>query len=274
MHPRAAAQRIAGRNKRERALIEYVRERGEVHPRDVQRHFSHGTVTNYWGGSSNATTHLLVQLHYRGVFRIARRDGGIRVYAIREQVNEPLDRVERDRRIDALIDVLVHKYAPLPGSTLAFLVRRLRYGVPQWERELGRALIRTRARLPQVRIGKIDWYWPAGESLVGGDAPEVVRLLAPFDPLVWDRDRFTALWGWAYRFEAYAGAEAQVRVLRAAAALARPRHRLGQPLDRTRRTECPHRLRRGSSAARTCVQTRARCGTGSNADVSRPDTGG
>jgi hypothetical protein len=30
-----------------------------------------------------------------------------------------------------------------------------------------------------------------------------VRLLAPFDPIVWDRRRFEAFWGWAYRFEAY-----------------------------------------------------------------------
>jgi uncharacterized protein YcaQ len=28
-------------------------------------------------------------------------------------------------------------------------------------------------------------------------------LLAPFDPVVWDRARFELLWGWAYRFEAY-----------------------------------------------------------------------
>jgi len=30
-----------------------------------------------------------------------------------------------------------------------------------------------------------------------------VRLLTPFDPLVWDRRRFEMFWGWAYRFEAY-----------------------------------------------------------------------
>jgi hypothetical protein len=30
-----------------------------------------------------------------------------------------------------------------------------------------------------------------------------VRLLAPFDPVVWDRSRFELLWGWVYRFEAY-----------------------------------------------------------------------
>ena len=31
----------------------------------------------------------------------------------------------------------------------------------------------------------------------------MVRLLAPFDPIVWDRRRFDVLWGWPYRFEAY-----------------------------------------------------------------------
>ncbi len=30
-----------------------------------------------------------------------------------------------------------------------------------------------------------------------------MRLLAPFDPLVWDRRKFEQLWDWAYRFEAY-----------------------------------------------------------------------
>ena len=37
----------------------------------------------------------------------------------------------------------------------------------------------------------------------GDDAPDAVRLLAPFDPVVWDRRRFELFWGWAYRFEAY-----------------------------------------------------------------------
>src|SRR5579864_1889218 len=48
----------AARRKQARLLLEFVRERGAVHPREVYSHFSHGTVRNYWGGSSNATTHL------------------------------------------------------------------------------------------------------------------------------------------------------------------------------------------------------------------------
>ena len=48
-----------------------------------------------------------------------------------------------------------------------------------------------------------DRYWPADEKATGHTAPEIVRLLAPFDPLVHDRGRFELLWGWVYRFEAY-----------------------------------------------------------------------
>ena len=35
------------------------------------------------------------------------------------------------------------------------------------------------------------------------ESPSTVRFLTPFDPVVWDRDRFELLWGWQYRFEAY-----------------------------------------------------------------------
>ena len=42
-----------------------------------------------------------------------------------------------------------------------------------------------------------------GQRLSSDTPPDVVRLLAPFDPVVWDRRRFELLWGWAYRFEAY-----------------------------------------------------------------------
>jgi uncharacterized protein YcaQ len=49
----------------------------------------------------------------------------------------------------------------------------------------------------------MDWYWPASDGAIAPEASDAVRLLAPFDPVVWDRRRFEILWGWAYRFEAY-----------------------------------------------------------------------
>jgi hypothetical protein len=204
MHPRGGpAPWTPARGRHVRALLEFVRARGSVHPREVDEHFSHGTVTNYWGGSSNATTHLLEAMHYRGLLRVVRREGGIRIYAAHEHAAAPRDSALRRAHLDALVDIVVSKYGPLPASSLSTVVRRLRYAVPQWSGELDRTLQRARSRLAHARVDGVDWHWPA-DGVVATDAVgDQVRLLAPFDPVVWDRRRFEILWGWPYRFEAY-----------------------------------------------------------------------
>jgi len=200
MHPRPDSR---AQRKREQLLLEFVEARGSVHPREVEEHFAHGTVRNYWGGSSHATTQMLDALHYRGKLRVARREKGIRVYRTRQHEAGLLDGAERRARVDALVDVVVNLYAPLPGASLSYYVRRLRYAVPQWEKEITAGLGRARERLAHARVGGVDWYWPNEENPRRAEAPEAVRLLAPFDPVVHDRARFEVLWGWVYRFEAY-----------------------------------------------------------------------
>jgi len=208
MHPRVPRTRWSAATKRRAsALLEFVRERGAVHPREVDLHFAHGAVRNYWGGSSNATTHLLDAMHYRGLLRVARRDNGVRVYEARLPARTAPDAASRRAELDALVDLVVCTYAPLPSISLARLVRRLRYGAPQLQRGIEAALGRARKRLAHTRIDGIDWYWPPAEQASATDGPEEVRLLAPFDPLVWDRARFELLWNWAYRFEAYTPVE-------------------------------------------------------------------
>ena len=77
---------------------------------------------------------------------------------------------------------------------------------PNGKPQLNDAFQRARARLPQ---GEPSMAWPGIGPRVKTPArsrwktTDTVRLLAPFDPVVWDRDRFERLWGWAYRFEAY-----------------------------------------------------------------------
>jgi uncharacterized protein YcaQ len=204
MHPRGGpAPWTSGRGKYVRALHAFVRARGQVHPREVDEHFSHGTVTNYWGGVSSATTHLLDAMHYRGLLRVARREAGIRIYAACEHGAKPRDAATRRKRLDALVDVVVANYAPLPAVSLSMLVRRLRYAVPQWAGELERTLLHAKRRLAHTRVDGVDWFWPASEALAADPPDDAVRLLAPFDPVVWDRRRFEMLWGWPYRFEAY-----------------------------------------------------------------------
>src|ERR1700716_3538618 len=217
MHPRSDSQVPAddvgspwrsGQKKRAQLLLDFIRERGAVHPREVDEHFSHGTVKNYWGGSSNATNHLLDAMHYPGLLRGARREKGIRIYATHLHETAPTDAAERRARIDALVDAVVRIYAPLPGPSLSFFVRRLRFAVPQWREELTAAVQRAKERLSHARIDSVEWYWPAevqGSDLRSQDSAthDTVRLLAPFDPVVRDRNRFELLWGWVYRFEAY-----------------------------------------------------------------------
>jgi len=211
MHPRSEVDVPAegprdwptARKKLAQLVLNFVRERGEVHPREVDSHFSHGSVRNYWGGLSSATTHLLAAMHYRGMLRIVRRDNGIRIYAVREHGSAPVDVDGRRVRIDRLVDAAVHIYAPLPNKCLADLIRRLRFAVPQWQSELKQALGRAKQRLANAHINGVDWYWPSQENAAGCTVPDAVRLLTPFDPVAGDRARFVIFWSCQYRFEAY-----------------------------------------------------------------------
>lgn len=208
MHPREAARAWDDDTRRKATdILDFVRERGTVHPRDVERHFAHGRMTNDWCGTSNASSHLLDGMHYRGLLRVRRRESGTRIY---EAVTHPLPVDDspdgRARRAAALIDLVVRKYAPLPAASLTYLVRLLvGYGAPHLSEPARTGLTLARERLSSRRIDGTVWFWPADENPRSRRhaVDDRVRLLAPFDPVVWDRRRFELLWGWRYRFEAY-----------------------------------------------------------------------
>jgi len=211
MHPRTARREWPeARWAQAHAVLDFVRERGVVHPREVDAHFQHGKSQNWFGGSTNASTQLLDGMHYRGLLRVAGRDSGTRTYAARDVHEAPADTAAA---LDALVDVVVRKYAPLPASTLSGLVMRLALGVPQWRAGRRAAWQRAQARLPSATADGTVWFWPDGENPLSKRhaLDDELRLLAPFDPVVWDRRRFETFWGWAYRFEAYTPAPRRVR---------------------------------------------------------------
>ena len=194
------------------AVLAFVQQRGEVHPREVDQHFAHGKTRNWFGGSSNASTQLLDGMHYRGLLRVARRASGTRVYAAREPAgnDDPRDSAAAH---DRLLDVVLQKYAPLPQRSLSELASHLGLGAPQWRGQRDAALQRLLQRSPHAVVDGLRWYWPEGENPASRRhrVDERLRLLAPFDPVVWDRRRFECFWGWAYRFEAYTPAPRRVR---------------------------------------------------------------
>ena len=211
MHPRQAQRQWPAEQwQKAEAVLAFVRERGAAHPREVDAHFAHGKTTNWFGGSSNASTQLLDGMHYRGLLRVLRREGGIRVYAPREPTPAPPDVAEA---MDRLVDVVVGQYAPLPAASLNQWISYLGLGAPHWRDERKAAQARARTRLASAEVDGCRWYWPADENPASRRhrVDETVRLLAPFDPVVWDRRRFEMFWGWAYRFEAYTPAPKRVR---------------------------------------------------------------
>jgi uncharacterized protein YcaQ len=211
MHPRTArTEWPAERWAQAQAVSDFVQQRGDVHPREVDAHFAHGHTRNGFGGQSKASTQLLDGMHYRGLLRVARRDNGIRLYASRTPQPAPDD---VPVVLDQLVQVLVQKYAPLPLPGLRQLVAMLKHAVPQWQPQLRAALQRATQRLPHAEVAGTPWFWPEDEDPCSRRwaVADTVRLLAPFDPVVWDRDRFERLWGWAYRFEAYTPPAQRVR---------------------------------------------------------------
>jgi uncharacterized protein len=205
MHPRQSRRPLtAEQAEQATAVLSFMRQRGAVHPRDVEAHFNWGQRQNWFGGQSNAATQLLDRMHYHGLLRVARREGGTRVYALRPPNAQHASAPERDAALDTLLDVVVRQYAPLTTAGLGQLASHLMLGVPQWRDQRQAMLRRAHARLNRVHCDNSDWFWPADETLPKRPAPDdEARLLAPFDPIVWDRARFERFWGWAYRFEAY-----------------------------------------------------------------------
>jgi uncharacterized protein len=211
MHPRSPQTAWSTeRQAQAKAILDFVQQQGVVHPRTVDAHFAHGSARGGFGGTSNASTQLLNEMHYRGLLRIEKRINGIRTYAVAKL---PAESIPAAQAIDALVDVIVAKYAPLPERSLAELIRLLRGGVPQWDELRAAAFANAKRRLASVQLEGVTWYWPQGESPNSKRhvTSDTVRLLAPFDPVVWDRRRFELFWGWAYRFEAYTPAHRRVR---------------------------------------------------------------
>jgi hypothetical protein len=184
-------------------VLEFVRQAGPTHPKMLESHFGKRSVGNYWGGSSQATTRVLDALHYRGRLRVAWRENGIKVYELSHLEHlhsNPLPAADQAR---GLVDLILHVYAPLPVKSLHQLVNFLGYGAPHRKQEV-RQVVKHMLKhdLERTDVNGVPFIWLAGK-IPESALDNQLRLLAPFDPVVWDRLRFEVLHGWEYRFEAY-----------------------------------------------------------------------
>ncbi|MBV9880586.1 MAG: YcaQ family DNA glycosylase [Gemmatirosa sp.] len=183
-------------------VLDHVRRAGPTHPRALVAALGARRETNAWGGQSHATTRALEWLHYMGHLRVARRERGVRVYEAAPVTTAPMDAGERHR---TLVQRICELFGPMPERGLRTALRLTRHAVPDAPDRASalRRLVHD-GTLVRGAVDGVPYVWPASLDVGARVAvPRVVRLLAPFDPIVWDRVRVEHLWGWAYRFEAY-----------------------------------------------------------------------
>ncbi|HET8675996.1 MAG TPA: crosslink repair DNA glycosylase YcaQ family protein [Blastocatellia bacterium] len=186
-------------------LLAFIRERGAVRSADFAR--TDGKAGGWWEWKTEKRA--LEMLFTSGELMVARRQNFQRVYDLRERVlpswhDRSLPPVEQARRALALK-----------------AVRALGIATSRWVADYFRTAKRETldtvsalAREGALLTAEVEgWEGPAlfhpdnrrlvKEAASGRLYPELTTLLSPFDPLVWDRARTRAVFGFDYRLECY-----------------------------------------------------------------------
>ena len=173
----------------------------------LEPHFAQKSVTNWWGGSSRASSLALDRLHYYGLVRVAGRINGSRIYeALPPQDSE----LSLDERLEKIIIAVVAVLSPVTLGTLRQALQRIRAHFGNTSAVIARLL--KDGRLEKYDLDGISYIVsPHQLNQEQENLPDKVWFLAPFDPLIWDRRKFEHLWGWQYRFEAYTPAQKRIR---------------------------------------------------------------
>jgi uncharacterized protein YcaQ len=199
LHPRT----VGKLSRQEKRVFDLVSERRHLHPRELEEHLGRAREINAWGGYSKATTRILHSLHYRGLLRVSGRENGIRIYQAIAAPDGNSTATDGRERLRNLILLIARILAPVPERSLRAALQHLAHAAPALEgRHAVLSALITSGELASVEVEGLRYLWPAGPLAQKRPDP-LVRILAPFDPVVWDRRRFEHFWGWAYRFEAY-----------------------------------------------------------------------
>jgi uncharacterized protein len=187
------------------ALLAHIEETGPVKSSDFER--TDGKAGGWW--SWKAEKRWLEALFARGELMVARRDKFQRVYDLAHRVMPALPQMTLPQ-VDAVRSQFIEK------SVLALGVTQAR-----WVNDYFRIKPRLKdADLDDlVALGRVQRVqvqgWPA-PGYVHADHAALLKkaladtlkathttLLSPFDPLVWDRERALAMFGFDYRIECY-----------------------------------------------------------------------
>jgi uncharacterized protein YcaQ len=186
-------------------MLAFIRQHGPVRAADFAR--TDGKGGGWWDWKPEKRA--LEVLFTVGELMIARRHNFQRIYDLRERVLPGWD----DSRLPSIEQA--HRALVLKA------VRALGITTARWVADYFRMPKRTTAALPAaladegalLRMQVAGWRSEAyvhpdnlslAEAAAAGTLqPGLTTLLSPFDPLVWDRERARAVFGFDYRIECY-----------------------------------------------------------------------
>lgn len=186
-------------------VLEYVRANGPVRSADFAR--TDGLAGGWWEWKPEKRA--LETLFTAGKLMIAKRQNFQRIYDLRERVlpgweDVQLPPIEQVRRTLALRAVRA-----LGVTSAAWVADYFRTA----KRDTAPLLPALAAEGALTEVQVEGWAAPgyihpdnlalAEAAAAGTLVPELTTLLSPFDPLVWDRARALAMFGFDYRIECY-----------------------------------------------------------------------
>jgi len=196
-------------------LMTRIREQGSLLPRDVG---AREAIDWYWR-PTNQVRAILEALAEVGTIGIARREGNLRVYDLAERLFPPAILAEHRPEEEQQQHRLLARYR---GNGLLGASGNQEL----WVGGTGYAADRARRRTALVEDGRLlpvrvegikgerfvvaedaTYLHQAGREISDGTSPggaePSVTLLAPLDPLCWDRDLLRRLFGFDYVWEVY-----------------------------------------------------------------------
>jgi uncharacterized protein YcaQ len=186
-------------------VLAHVREHGEVRSADFER--TDGSDGKWWGWKTEKRA--LETLFTSGELMIARRQNFQRVYDLRERLMPEWDDAMLPP-IDEMRRILALKAVRALGVTTArwvgdyFRTRKLETAALVKALADEGALLRAQVEgWSEEAYTHPDNATLAEKAAAGKLRPKLTTLLSPFDPVVWDRVRALALFGFDYRIECY-----------------------------------------------------------------------
>ena len=173
----------------------------------------HGHAVDWWWAPTRASRAVMEALFVTGRIGIARRDGNRRYYDLIERLVPAELLTTKESEEDAMTHRLLSRFRATGMTTPVGTQSEVMYSAgSQVERVRRTARLVEDGELLEVEVEGLNRprYVIAAEEPIleatadAGSMPAPgVSLLAPLDPLVWDRRMLRELWGFDYLWEVY-----------------------------------------------------------------------